>query len=506
MMSLFSPDALNFPPPRAFQERAHQALREGFRAGHKRQMLMAATGSGKTYLALRIIHEALQRGKRATFVCDRTTLIDQTASTAAHYGLTEYGIIQAANDKFNLSYPFQIASAQTLARRAWPESDVIVIDEAHTQHRAWTDHIVDCGAAVIGLSATPFSPGLGKMFTNLVNAASMDELTQSGVLVPMRVFTCTPTDMRGAEMANGEWTARAAEERGMDIVGDVVTEWFKFGERRKTICFGATIKHCEELCKQFNESGIQARVFTSKTSDHERTEILRDFRNPDSFIRVLISVEALAKGFDVPDVSCVIDCRPLRKSLSTAIQMWGRGLRASPDTRKVDCLLLDHSGNIIRFAQDYEEIFFNGLDSLNSGDKLDKKPREDNEEQRQRACPHCGHIPFVGHCTNCGYQTETAPHIEHLPGEMQEVLIGGRKAAENREHLWRQLISYARLHRTPDRAVKRAMALYKEITGGWPKRDWVHTETPSVEVTREVANKIRSLNIRYAKARERLAA
>ena len=344
-MNLFdAPNYANatFPQPRAFQERAHELLREGRRAGHKNQLMMAPTGAGKTYLGLRIIHEALQRGKRAIFVCDRTTLINQTSEVADSYGLSAHSVLQANHWRYDPAMPFQIASAQTLARREWPGAEVIVIDEAHTQMAVWTEHIQTCTASVIGLSATPFSPGLGKLFSNLVNATTMKELTDAGVLVPMKPFTCTRANMAGAATAGGEWTDQAAEERGMAIIGDVVTEWSKYGQGRKTIVFGSTIKHCEEICRQFNEAGVMAAVFTSLTTAAEREQLLKEYRKSDSVLRVLVSVEALAKGFDVKDVGCVVDCRPLRKSLSTAIQMWGRGLRSSPETGKQDCILLDH--------------------------------------------------------------------------------------------------------------------------------------------------------------------
>lgn len=345
-MRLFDDDAPNyesasFPTPRPFQHEAHERLRQGFLAGHRCQMLMSATGSGKTFLGLRVIHEALKKGKRAIFVCDRRSLIEQTSAVADSYGLSAHGVMMANHNRFDPSMPFQIASAQTLARRKWPDADVIVIDEAHTQMKVWTEHIQNTNAAVIGLSATPFSTGLGKLFSNLVNATSMHHLTESGVLVPMRVFPCFKVDMRGAETSGGEWTDRAAQERGMAIVGDVVTEWSKFASDRKTIVFGATIAHCESMARQFNNSGIMAACFTSDTDQAERDMLLAEYRKPDSALRVLISVEALAKGFDVPDVSCVCDVRPLRKSLSTAIQMWGRGLRRSPDTGKTDCVLRD---------------------------------------------------------------------------------------------------------------------------------------------------------------------
>ena len=71
-----------FPTPREFQVHAHEALRQGFREGHRNQILMAPTGAGKTYLGLRVCNEAIQKGKKAVFLCDRTTLINQTSSVA----------------------------------------------------------------------------------------------------------------------------------------------------------------------------------------------------------------------------------------------------------------------------------------------------------------------------------------------------------------------------------------------------------------------------------------
>lgn len=765
------------------------------------------TVTHNTYLGLRIIHEALQRGKRAIFVCDRTTLINQTSEVADSYGLSAHSVLQANHWRYDPAMPFQIASAQTLARREWPGAEVIVIDEAHTQMTVWTEHIQTCAASVIGLSATPFSPGLGKLFSNLVNATTMKELTDAGVLVPMKPFTCTRANMAGAATAGGEWTDQAAEERGMAIIGDVVTEWSKYGQGRKTIVFGSTIKHCEEICRQFNEAGVMAAVFTSLTTAAEREQLLKEYRKPDSALRVLVSVEALAKGFDVKDVGCVVDCRPLRKSLSTAIQMWGRGLRSSPETGKQDCvardtlvltdkgevriqditfdhkvwdgqnfvshagavcrgvqrvieyddliatpdhevmtndgwkrfeeaagrqlritrtgfggkpvrfadhrfeddagrklqparggamrqmrgaalcalsqhpqtpgdcgvstlqwaeacsgagmavsampsadatlqqpesgivqelrrawhrvsiqvsercralggfesgspgrqdyatgpaeqfrplragkptldnscwqheqharlgrqdsihivsqelpsrelrrcnaqsadksgpdgradkraladalpqaerevwdilnagplqrftangrlvhncILLDHSGNLVRFADDYSRIFYEGLDALDAGEKLDKSIRRDDEEKEIVACPSCGFKPFGRRCIACGFQPARAALVEHEVGEMREVFLGKTKLADDRRHLWEQVATYARAHSAAERQRGRASHLFKDMTGSWPPRDWDIETTPNVVITRAVLNKIRSMNIAFSKRR-----
>ena len=528
-----------FPPPRDFQEKTLEALREGIRLGHRRQCVMAPTGGGKTYIAMRLVKKTTDNDRRALFAADRITLINQTSETAERYGLWNHGIIQANNPRMDLSRPFQIGSLQTMQSRGWPQDlDLVIVDECHSLMKTWVDYatqdytscprcksglIVDparpefprcesarCGwraPIVVGLSATPFSKGLGKVFTNLVNAATMAELTELRILVPMRLFSCRKPDMSGAATVggvNGEWTAEAASDREIAIVGDVVTEWTRHAFGLKTIVFGATIVHCEELCKQFRECGVQAAVFTANTTDEERAVLLEEYRRHDSSLRVLISVEALAKGFDVPDVECVCDCRPLRKSLSTAIQMWGRGLRASKETGKTECLLLDFSGNIIRFMADYERIFFEGLDKLDDGEKLDKEVRKDEEESHEpKACPKCGYTPFVKKCMHCGHEVKPVCLVESLPGHMEEVILcGKKKLANDKMDLWTQVATYARQRAKPGgNPAGRAAHLFKDITGDWPPRGCKFETTPFVEPTRNTLDKIRSLSIAFAHRR-----
>lgn len=488
-----------FPAPRPFQLTAHDALRAGARAGHKRQLLVAPTGAGKTYLGLRVIYEALQKGRQALFVCDRTALIQQTSTRADEYGLTNHGIIQASHPRRDNSMPFQIASIQTLSARGyWPEAGVIVIDEAHTQYKATREHLATCDAAFVGLTATPCSTGLGLSYTNMVNAATMHELTESGVLVPLRILSCVKPDMAGAETAGGEWTAKAAGEREALIIGDVVAEWLRHGENRKTIAFGADIAYCTQLVQRFNEAGISAETFTTETPDGERERLLREFRKSDSRIRMLVSVEALAKGFDVEDIGCVIDARPLRKSLSTAIQMWGRGLRSSPDTGKVDCLLLDHSGNIQRFLSDFTDIFFNGYVSLDMSEKLDKTVRKD-EEHSQMGCPSCGYKPFLRRCMACGHEKVKQSLVDESDGEMREIRIGKKVIASDKQDLYRQLVGYVQqVGSKPGRV----FYLYRDIIGESPPKEWTPETVEPAAPTRGTLNKIKSMQIAFHKARK----
>ncbi len=498
------PKEQKFPAARPFQETAHRELRAGVMAGHQRQILMAPTGAGKTYLALRVCNEALARGKRALFVCDRKTLINQTSAVADKYGMPTHGIIQADNPRMALFRPFQIASAQTIqARGISDDFDVVVVDEAHTIHKSVLEFVGKTKAAVIGLSATPFTKGLGKVYSRVINAATMHELEKQGVLTPMRVLSCRRPDMTGAKMTGGEWTAKEAETRGMGIVGDVVLEWSRHAAGLKTIIFGPTIVHCEELVRQFEAAGVRAKTFTADTSDAERSEILREYRKPDSSIRVLVSVEALAKGFDVPDVGCVVDCRPLRKSLSTFVQMIGRGLRCAPG--KTECLLLDHSGNVIRFADDFSDLYYNGLVSLDDGEKLDKEPRKD-EEHEPKSCPSCGFRPAGRRCVKCGFEPLRKSLIDHESGTAQEINIlqGPHRYADSRRGLYDAIATFMRgksERRGGTGNPKGATAhRYRELTGNWPPSHFLFEAAPYTVPSTALQGKLRSLDIAYNKS------
>lgn len=494
-----------FPELRAFQVSAHASLQQGARDGHRCQVLMASTGAGKSLCGMRLIHQSMLKGKKAMFLCDRIALVNQASRVADQYGLSDHGVIMAGHWRYAPSLPFQIASAQTMERRAWPDLDLLIVDECQDMRKSWVEFVKTCRAKVVGLSASPFTKGLGKLFTNLVNATTMHDLTEAGILVPLRFFQCKRVNMRGAETAGGEWTDNAACERGMEIIGDVVTEWLDKGESRKSICFGTNVAHCEELCRNFNQAGVMAAVYCYNTTDKERDIIMDEYRKPDSAIRVLISVDALSKGFDLPDVSCAIDVRAHRKGFSNVIQKWGRVARCSPETGKIDAIILDHSGNSERFAEDFEHLFYNGLDKLDDGEKLDKTIRQEPEDREQKGCPKCGHRPFFKHCVACGHEITKTSLVEHLPGEMQEVCILNRNKeviANGSADLWAQCCSYSRSIGNPETANARARHAYRAVMKADPPKAWRFDDAPSVPVSPALKNKILHERIRWVRGQK----
>jgi DNA repair protein RadD len=491
---------------RDYQQAAFDKAREAVRQGHKRILICAPTGGGKTVLASALMEMVQSKGNRASFVVDRLSLIQQTSDTFDRYGL-DHGVIQGGHLRWAPELPIQLCSVQTLGRRRWPETTVDVFDEAHVLHTTHKARMEEKSSIVIGLTATPFTRGLGKWFDVVINVTTTRALIEQGWLSPYRIFSCAEPDMAGVTVkSTGEWDEKEASGKALEVVGDVVAEYLKHGQGRKFICSAVDTAHVEELQRQFLAAGINAATYTYKDSEEDRADTTNEFKKPDSAIRGLITVTAASRGFDVPDVSCVIMARPLRKSLAEHIQLFGRGLRISPESGKTDCLVLDHSGNCARFFEECETFFDFGAGELDDGKKRDKPKAKEKKELEPVKCPECRalHKPLPA-CPCCGHEYPRKVAVAHVPGTLKELIAGGYRK-ELTDRLWPEICGFAHTSKPtePEAARKLALALFKDMTGGWPAASYEHTERR--EPTMEVINKIKALRIRFARGRARAAA
>lgn len=482
---------------RDYQATAFDKAREAIRNGSRRVLIVAPTGSGKTVLASALMEMTKEKGNRAAFVVDRLSLIDQSSATFDRYGLN-HGVIQGGHPRWAPAYPLQLCSIQTLARRRWPETSVDVFDEAHVLHRAHKERMAADESIVIGLTATPFTKGLGTYFDTVINVTTTRTLIEQGWLAPYRIFSCAEPDMDGVRVkSTGEWDEGETSKKALEVVGDVVEEYLKHGDGRKFICSGVDTAHVEELKRQFSTAGITVATYTYKDSDEDRAETTAEFRKPDSEIRGLITVTAASRGFDVPDVSCVIMARPLRKSLAEHIQLFGRGLRIADG--KDDCIVLDHSGNCARFFDACEAFFDLGADELDDGTKKDRKKAEKKEVEPMK-CPDCRalHKPMP-ECPSCGHKYPVRAAVQHVPGSLKELVAGGFRQELSRT-VWPQVCGFVLQRRQGEAARKQALGIYKGLTGMWPTQDFESTKP--VDPTPDVMNKIRASQIAYAKRRK----
>src|SRR5262249_6698221 len=143
-------------------------LNRTFKSGCTRIMVQAPTGFGKTIVAASIAKTIVDQQMRAIFTVPALSLIDQTVEKFYAEGVRDVGVIQADHHLTNYARPIQIVSVQTLQRRRLiPPADLVLIDEAHR----WFDFYGDWlkrsewqQVPFIGLTATPWTKGLGKYF------------------------------------------------------------------------------------------------------------------------------------------------------------------------------------------------------------------------------------------------------------------------------------------------------------------------------------------------------
>lgn len=273
------PDLFSLPARelvlRDYQSAALDKAREHIRRGFRRQILCAPTGAGKTIIGLGLMQAAMRAGSRSAFITDRNALVDQTSTAMDEYGL-DHGIMQATHWRCRPDALVQLVSAQTLGRRIGRGGYVehhlrdlrfVLIDEAHTVYESTTNWLATLPehVAVIGLTATPFTRGLGKHYQAIVNVATTDDLVARGMLTAPVIYAAVEMDTSGvAVRSTGEWDDVGLEQAGVKIVGDVVAEYAKrttehFGGPVKTIAFSSTVAHGEEICRAFASGATRKR-------------------------------------------------------------------------------------------------------------------------------------------------------------------------------------------------------------------------------------------------------
>ena len=198
---------------RDYQVDAIDRARKSYATGHKRPMLMAPTGAGKTQIAIQIIRNAVSRGNRVLFTVDRIQLIDQTAKVFYEAGL-DFGVIQANHPLTRSRAPVQLASVQTLTKRIMPPRfDLVINDEAHVTYEKLTALMNLWQSPCLGLSATPFTKGLGKIYDDLIVVETTQGLIDKGYLSDFVAYGSMGVDLSGVRTQAGDYNQKQLGER-----------------------------------------------------------------------------------------------------------------------------------------------------------------------------------------------------------------------------------------------------------------------------------------------------
>lgn len=382
---------------RAYQIEADKTIAELIEAGHREFLMVLATGTGKTRVAVALV-ELLQRQERiqrVLFLADRRELVKQALGAfkehlpGAPRSWIEGGTIDKDAQIHLATYPGIMGLYQKLSPGYY---DLIIADESHrtiySRYKTILDHF---DAIKLGLTATPtdfIDHNTFQLFGCDGDSPSYyygyDEAVRDKHLVPYRPVHVARTTFQIEGLKPGQLPdeiKKQIKEQGVDpdqfsfegselerkvtntgtndaIVREFMDHSIKDNTGTlpaKSIIFAVSHKHALELYKSFNRlypdlqrRGL-AKVIDSQMERAEKT--LDDFKNKD-FPRVAISVDMLDTGIDVPSLRNLVFAKPVFSKVKFW-QMLGRGTRTWTDPvsgeKKADFLVIDHWDNFDYF-------------------------------------------------------------------------------------------------------------------------------------------------------------
>ena len=345
--------------PWPFQERLLELVELSRRRDHHRNLLVAATGTGKTVMAALDygrLRQHLSRS-RLLFVAHRVEILDQSLATF-RYALRdpsfgEKWVGGARPTRFEHVFAsIQSLNVSDLANLPADHFDVVMVDEFHhaaaVSYARVLDHLTP--VELLGLTATPErSDGLPILhwFDDRIAAELRlwDAIDQQH-LAPFLYFGIHD----GLDLRDIPWR----RGRGYDVQALsntytssdawarlVVQQVAEHAEPATMRCLGfcVSVEHARFMAQHFTRHGIESVAVWGDSHWTEREAALRDLS--DGRVRAVFSVDLFSEGVDVPNVDTVLMLRPT-ESPTLFLQQLGRGLRKAPD--KPFCTVLDFVG------------------------------------------------------------------------------------------------------------------------------------------------------------------
>jgi superfamily II DNA or RNA helicase len=453
---------------RPHQQLAINQIRASLATGHKRPLLAAPCSFGKTLTAAWILQDAADAGKKVFFFADRIKLISQTCDQFDKLGM-KYGVIQGQHEQTDSSQPIQIASVQTVARRRIkPEFDLAIVDECHVTAEVIKELMERFdNVPFIGLSATPYSKGLGRYYDDLLVPITSQELLKQGYLAPVHYYGgahINVSKIKGRQLPTGGSDydpldiAGETEKHQEILTGDIVKNWLLHGENFQTIAFSPSIKHSKYMVDMFNKAGVPAAHIDGYTDERVRQLLYK--KHSEGEFKILSCSRLLNTGYDAPSVRCLIDCFPT-KSKIVYQQRAGRIMRIHPG--KQYAVYLDHASNVQRhgFAEDMvPEFLDDGEKKFSEQDQIKKV-----KDKKQNNCPMCSKIMIGIRCV-CGFEIPLAQRLISDSSTLVQISVEKAPTMTDKSIFYSGLLSYGREKGYSDGW---AAHQYRAKFGTWPR-------------------------------------
>jgi len=316
--------------------------------GHDRNLVVAATGTGKTLVAA-FDFQRLRKQRpeaRLLFVAHRKEILEQSRSKfRAVLRDNVFGELLVGGER-PTEWKHVFASIQSLDQDEWPfdarHFDVVVIDEFHhaeaPSYRRLLERVKPW--QLLGLTATPergdgtnvadeFFGGRVATELRLWDALEQNLLSPFhyfGVGSDVELSALTFRRGRGYDLAELENVLTADDVRAREVL-DAAKRTLTDLATMRAIGFCVTVGHARFMAERFNHANLPAVAVTGESSAQERQQALS--RLQSGSVRVVFTVDLFNEGVDLPDVDTLFLLRPT-DSPTLFIQQLGRGLRKRP--------------------------------------------------------------------------------------------------------------------------------------------------------------------------------
>lgn len=483
---------------RKHQQKAIDQIRASIRKGNKSMILAAPCAFGKTVVAGHICKNAQQKQKRAIFIADRVKLVTQTENMFDSFGI-DYGVQMSNHYKTNEEKPIQIASIQTLTRRLDQsfDYDIAIIDEAHTNYETIKKVMkMNPNCIFIGMTATPYSKGLGLYYKDLIIPTTTEELLKQGYLAPIQYYGGQSIDLNnikaralntgGSDFDFTELSIRTEKEKER-LSGDLVKNYLEYGEGKVGIAFSPSIRHSEYLTELFNKYDIPTAHIDGYMEIDKRKKIYKDYENGK--IKILSCSRLLGVGFDHSECSVLLDCYPT-KSHIVYQQRLGRITRLHEN--KPYAIYLDHAGNTLRFG--FYESIVPGQLHTNENFTERKQVKKEKKEKKTHICEECKKI-FTGIKCECGFVLDLKKAIvtdRTMLKKLNQAQRNNILESDLTKARWYNQLKL--LERIREYKPGFAEAIYKKKFSVYPRNIKIYFET---HVDSDVQNYVKSCLISY---------
>ncbi|MBL6957880.1 MAG: DEAD/DEAH box helicase [Rhodospirillales bacterium] len=336
---------------------------------HRRFILKAPTGAGKTVLASELI-ERFYQNKKVVVLCHRLVLLEQLESALRIKHTVRKLAVSDTGHAFE-GYDILLSTnmrAKEMLDDALSKADLVIVDEAHrvspngSSYKRIIDVFNEKGKAeaqFIGLTASPERrtgdqrDQLSLAFDAIIDCANIEDLIEKGVLVrPIyRSHFVHDLDLNSIDISSGDFPVTKLSTAIIRSSMIDYATWSYNEERLKlsgkpiSAWFCADISVAEATLQNIQSFGIKAAIITAGTPIKERMKLLARHESGD--IEAMVSVGVLAEGWDNPYCNIIVHLRP---TLSKVLwgQSVGRGLRSAPG--KDRCIVIDVSSNWSTFG------------------------------------------------------------------------------------------------------------------------------------------------------------